>query len=63
MSKGSGGKGGSVGGKGGGQGKGGSRAGSPGRGRAPNGFPGGNWPSTVERGISGGNRGKAVPGK
>lgn len=68
MSKGSSGRGANPGGKagsgnGGGEGKGGSRAGSPGRGRAPNGFYGGNWPSTVENGISGGKRGKAPPGK
>jgi hypothetical protein len=63
MSKGSGGKGGNDSGKGGGQGKGGSRAGSPGRRRAPNGFPGGNWPSTVHGGISSVNRGNAIPGK
>lgn len=66
MSKGSSGKGGSSSGKsGGGQGEGlgGSRAGSPGRGRAPNGFPGGNWPSTVPNAVSGGVRGNATPGK
>lgn len=63
MSKGNGGKGGSVGGKGSGQGQGGNCAGSPGRGRVPNGFYGGNWPSTVTNGISGGKRGNATPGK
>lgn len=35
------------------------RAGSPGNGRAPNGFAGGNWPSTVTGVGSGGNRGNA----
>lgn len=38
----------------------GSKAGSPGRGRGPNGFPGGNWPSTTGA-KSGGNRGNAAP--
>jgi hypothetical protein len=40
----------------------GPKAGSPGRGRAPNGFAGGNWPSTSGA-KSGGNRGNAVPSK
>lgn len=38
----------------------GPKAGSPGRGRAPNGFYGGNWPSTTGR-TSGVNRGNAAP--
>ncbi|MBC8752542.1 hypothetical protein F6X42_41010 [Paraburkholderia sp. WC7.3b] len=38
----------------------GSKTGSPGRGRAPNGFYGGNWPGTTG-GTSGGNRGNAAP--
>lgn len=35
------------------------RAGTPGNGRAPNGFAGGNWPSTVTGVVSGRNRGNA----
>lgn len=46
-------------GKSGGASKGG--AGSPGKGRAPNGFPGGNWPSTKSNVISGFNRGNGQP--
>jgi hypothetical protein len=38
----------------------GSKAGSPGEGRGPNGFPGGNWPSTTGA-KSGGNRGNTTP--
>lgn len=35
--------------------------GSPGRGRTPNGFFGGNWPSRKPNTPSGTNRGNAVP--
>jgi hypothetical protein len=63
MSKSGASKSGNSGGQSNGQGKSGSRAGSPGRGRAPNGFYGGNWPSTVTNVGSGSGRGSATPSK